>query len=131
MSVEGIYNCLAHHKIVPESIDQQWDGYWNTESKDYTITHGLAIITEHASVSLYRGRKGFYYTVYSNFLKEILDKSIGLAEKKLPGEYKIEWIHSHMVKIILTGNSVNDEIASGLYHDMNSLFHDSGLVAIN
>ncbi|KAF2331495.1 S1 family peptidase [Flavobacterium nitrogenifigens] len=31
MSVEAIYNCISHHRIVPKSIDLRWDGFWNKE----------------------------------------------------------------------------------------------------
>lgn len=32
LSVEPVYNLLAHHNIVPNHIDELWDGFWNTKS---------------------------------------------------------------------------------------------------
>ncbi|MDR3010889.1 MAG: serine protease [Sphingobacterium sp.] len=35
MSVEGIYTCLAHHKLIPKYMDEQWDGFWSKETVRY------------------------------------------------------------------------------------------------
>jgi S1-C subfamily serine protease len=31
ISVEAIYNCISHHRIVPKEVDEIWDGFWTTD----------------------------------------------------------------------------------------------------
>lgn len=68
MSVEGIYNCIAYHRIVPEHIDEQWEGFWNKESKLFSANP-----SDHIDVSIYRGKGKFYIDLFS-YRKDVIEK---------------------------------------------------------
>jgi hypothetical protein len=34
LSIEGIYECLSHHKLLPECQEKGWDDFWNLTSTD-------------------------------------------------------------------------------------------------
>ncbi|MPT35647.1 MAG: serine protease [Flavobacterium sp.] len=121
MSVEGIYNCIAHHKIVPECINIQWDGYWNKESKFYSASE-----SEHVSIDLYTNKNKFYLEIFS-FRPDIIEMSIREATSKLGQSQTVEYIHEKMIKIDIEKNSVDYGTVSTLFNDISKRIESLGI----
>lgn len=121
MSVEGIYNCIAHHKIVPECINIQWDGYWNKESRFYSASE-----SEHVSVYLYTNKNKFYLEIFS-FRPDIIEMSIRESSSKLGQSQTVEYIHEKMIKIDIKENSVDYVTASSLFNDISKRIESLGI----
>lgn len=111
LSVEGIFGCIAHHKIVPKNIDDDWDGFWNKQSTFFSQTEW-----DHVVVDLYTGHKGYYIEI-SSFRKDILENVIKLLDKSTPGQYQLEWRHEQMFKAIFAP-SITDRQANKIYQDI-------------
>lgn len=108
MSVEGIYNCISHHRIVPEHIDKKWEGFWNKESKMYSANP-----SEHIDISIYRGTGNFYIEIFS-FKKDVIEKAILIFDKEEKDSYSVNWIHDKMIKIEFS-KAINENKANELY----------------
>jgi hypothetical protein len=108
LSVEPIYNLLAHHSIVPEHIDTLWDGFWNTNSTslyDSSAPSGF----RHASVDYYTGIMGKYITIFTANEKA-LNGALNIVSAEIASDdYEIEVIHEKMNRIIFDESSINNE----------------------
>jgi hypothetical protein len=63
ISIEPIYECLALHKLLPESQMAGWNDFWNTDSWDYVVQSELGLEVR-ATVSLYNDGKRLYVDLY-------------------------------------------------------------------
>jgi len=126
LSVEPIYNCLAHHEIVPPEIDRVWEGFWNTKSAHFTnLKSPLGF--QHVSVEIYRGVLGLSLTVFCAdlaLLKSAITKATTPFGRDL---FKTEEIHEKMIKIIFEPSSTTYEEAFRAYQDIQAHFLASGL----
>lgn len=128
LTVEPIFDCLAHHKIVPSEIDRIWEGFWNTKSSHFTDKNA-PIGYQHISVDIYRGTLGLYLKIYCHN-QELLKKAIHLATTSVKqGESKIEEIHETMSKIHFDKENVSEEKVITAYKNINTMFIESGLEA--
>ena len=109
LSVEGIYGCISHHRIVPKNIDDQWNGFWNKESIDYSDSP-----SDHVSVSIYRGFRNFYFEVFS-YRQDVIHGSLEIFDASSLGFYSLTWIHNSMIKIEFKPGSINEDLANSLY----------------
>jgi hypothetical protein len=57
-SVEPLYECLAHHKMLPEIQKEKWGGFWNTKSLHYTGETGSGLMV--ASLGYHDDGKQIY-----------------------------------------------------------------------
>jgi len=98
LSVEPIYHCLAHHKIMPKHIDETWDGFWNEELTDFTRAISEAENEGIGSIYFYDGPKGYALTILgqSTIFQAALDAAIGTLQ---PSSYSVAKIHSTMKRI--------------------------------
>jgi hypothetical protein len=121
MSVEGIYNCISHHRIVPKHIDRMWDGFWNRESIMYSSSPA-----DHVDISIYRGENQYYFEVFS-YRKDIIENAIKIVEREKGKDISIEWRHDKMIKIDFKEKSINEEEANNLYSMLNEMVNQLGI----
>lgn len=122
MSVEGIFECISHNRIVPDHIDRQWDGFWNTE--DFRLSKSSS---EHISVDLYRGgAKDINIKVYCNFRDDIIQKAISILEASNK-KFIPTWIHSQMVEFEFSDKSITLEDAELLFKQIIVMIEQLGI----
>jgi len=125
LSVEPIYVCLSHHNIVPDHMDKQWDGSWNTISSNYTDKNAT-LGFQHVSVSFYQGHMGKNIEIFC-YDSAILQKAINLITSDIkPDEVRIEKIHDKMVKIWFLSIGVSESFVTRRYDAVKKLFENSG-----
>lgn len=109
LSVEPIYNCLAHNKIVPEHIDREWHGFWN-EDASYFLDRNLLRAGGNVvgSVTLYSSASGCHLEISCDE-QSIYDAVLNAALNSLSGvEYNLSDIRKGMVKIELPDGTFYD-----------------------
>jgi hypothetical protein len=121
MSVEGIYNCISHHRIVPKHIDAMWDGFWNRESVMYSSSP-----SDHVDISIYRGEAKYYFEVFS-YRKDIIENAIHIVEHEKSKDFSIEWRHDKMIKIDFKESSISEDEANKLYSKLNQMVTQLGV----
>ena len=110
LSVEPIYNLLAHHNIVPDHIDKLWGGFWKTKSTNLYDPNAPSGF-QHVSIDYYAGVMGKWLTIFTaneKALQSALDIVSSVIESD---DYEVEVVHEKMNKIIFDGSSVDDESA--------------------
>lgn len=121
MSVEGIYKCIAHHKLIPKHIDEQWDGFWSKEDTWYQASE-----YEHVSVSLYDREDKSYVDIcsYRNDILDIVQKTVN---ESFEGLFVLEKIHEQYFRY----NRVYDENIKGhsknLYLQLKKIVSEFGI----
>jgi len=110
LSVEPIYNLLAHHSIVPEHIDVIWDGFWSTKNTQLYDPNAPAGFS-HASVDFYAGVLGTYITIFSANANALESAKNIVASEIGCDQYKIEIIHEKMNKIIFDSEAISSDHA--------------------
>jgi hypothetical protein len=126
LSVEPIYNCLAHHEIVPSEIDRVWDGFWNTKSAYFTNPKS-PLGFQHVSVEIYRGVLGLSLTVFCAD-RALLESAITKATTPFGRDlFNTEEIHDKMIKITFEPSCTSYEEVFRAYQDIKAHFLASGL----
>ncbi|RZK22066.1 MAG: serine protease [Flavobacterium sp.] len=115
LSVEGIYNCISHHRIVPKHIDEIWDGFWNTESKHYSESP-----SDHIDISIYRGYGSYYFKIFS-YRSDIINNTISLIAKEFGGFHSLNWIHDSMIKIEFKEGTISEELANHIFKSLTNM----------
>lgn len=115
LSVEGIYNCISYHRIVPKHIDEEWDGFWNKESCGYSHSS-----SEHVDISIYRGQNKYFLEVYS-YRKDIIENSINIIVAKRGLSYSVEKQNDNKIKIHFEDNSITEDEANSFYSSINKM----------
>lgn len=87
MSVEGIYNCIAHHKLIPKFIDEQWDGFWSKVETWYQNSE-----SEHIVVTLYDRPENANVSI-SSFRADILDIVKKMVMDLFQNSFVFEQVH--------------------------------------
>jgi len=70
LSVEPIYECLSHHKLLPECQAAEWDDFWNTSSTHLVrLAEDRATSSSHsyrvaATVGVFDDSKRFYFNIH-------------------------------------------------------------------
>jgi hypothetical protein len=121
LSVEAIYNCISHHRIIPEHIDRQWDGFWNKEYADFYDGP-----SNHISIGLYRGKGNFYFDIFS-YNNDVITQAIQILNDKTTCIYSITWRHDKMIKVEFRNGSIDEELATDLYTSIVGMVDKLGL----
>lgn len=121
ISVEGIYNCISHHRIVPKHINAIWSGFWNREYTMYSSNS-----TDHVYISIYRGDGRFYFEVYS-YRNDIIENAIKIVNMLTGIDFSINWIHDKMIKIDFKEHSFTEVDANSLYFKLNEMVSQLGI----
>lgn len=109
LTVEPIYNCLAHHKIVPEHVDKEWEGFWNEDASYFLDRNPRPNSGNIAgTVTLYSSARSSYLEIscdeqsmHEDALKAALDSLTGV-------EYNLSAIRDGMMKIELPEGTTYD-----------------------
>jgi len=125
ISVEGIYNCISHHHLVPKQIDKQWDGFWNTETTMFTDSSS-PIGYNHVDVAIYRGDGEYYFNIYA-FRLQILNNVLEVVDEQFSGFYSLVWIHDHMIKVEFKHGSITEEQINNIYISINKMIERMGI----
>ena len=123
LSVEGIYACIAHNRIVPSHIDKDWDGLWNTESTYFVFNHNLS---NSSDVAIYRGKDRYFFTMYG-FNDCIRENALKVIDQKFKNFYALTWIHEEMIKIEFKDSSISEELASDIYNSILLMIDNLGI----
>jgi hypothetical protein len=121
LSVEGIYTCISHHRIVPRHIDEQWKGFWNKQSTLYANSSSA-----HVDVSIYRGHGRYYFEIFS-YRTDILDMVIQLIDDNFGKAYTLEWYHDNMVKIEFVDGGITEGNSDKLYSKILEMIDALGI----
>ena len=121
LSVEPIFTCIAHHKIIPDQIDKDWNGFWNTESTMFSASP-----SDHISVSIYRGKVNRYFEVFSFRLDVIMD-SLEVIDKYAEDFYSLYWLHEKMIKVEFRNNKIDDTKGDAIYAAILTLIENKGI----
>jgi hypothetical protein len=125
LSVEGIYVCISHHRIVPKHIDEEWDGFWNTENSMFS-GH-----ISHFSVDIYRGNNRYYLKISCMDTITILTNSLKVIDDLFCNFYAVTWIHDTMIKIEFKDGSINEAVANQLYQSIINMIQAAGFKKIS
>lgn len=121
LSVEGIYNCISHHRIVPKHIDEIWNGFWNRESSFYATN-----ASSHVDISIYRGDNKYYFEIYSH-RKDIIEKAIQIFDQHKKEKYSVNWIHDQMIHVGFADHSISEEEANKINELLNQMVTHLGI----
>jgi hypothetical protein len=123
LSVEGIYACIAHNRIVPSHIDEEWEGFWNTESTHFAFDCRLSNVSD---IAIYRGKDRYYFTMYG-FNENIRENALEIIAQKFKYFYSLTWIHEEMIKIEFKEFSLSEELASHIYNSILLMIDNLGI----
>ncbi|MGX1118001.1 hypothetical protein RKD37_003364 [Streptomyces ambofaciens] len=105
LSIEPIYECLAHHKLLPECQAEGWDDLWNTQTLHFTRgePHFSGMVEVKASVASFDDGRSYHLTVCCDDDFEVFEQALRIAVNSL-GEHetKLVEIRPRMTKIRLT-----------------------------
>jgi len=126
LSVEPIYDCLAHHEIVPSEIDRVWEGFWNTRSAYFTDPKNPPGF-QHVSVDIYRGVLGLSLTVFCDD-RALLESAVAEATTPFGRDLsKTEEIHDKMIKIVFEPSRTTYEEVFRAYQGIQAHLLANGL----
>jgi hypothetical protein len=74
ISVEPLYECLAHHKLMPNAQKESWDGFWNSTPLDYVGSSGQGQML--ASLSLHDDGTEIYIDCHAHKNKALVEKIV-------------------------------------------------------
>ncbi|MBT2524727.1 trypsin-like peptidase domain-containing protein [Streptomyces sp. ISL-99] len=137
LSIEPIYECLAHHKLLPECQADGWDDLWNTQTLHFTrgepgISGGFPVL---ASVDSFDDGRRYHLTVCCDDDFEVFEQALRTATAAL-SEYQTELveIRPRMTRIHITGadpgSSVNVAITAAL-KATTRLFAQHGYISLS
>lgn len=125
LSVEPIYHCLAHSKMVPEHIDVQWEGFWNEE-----LTHFVRQVSEmHGEILaityFYDGPRGFYIDISGE--PSLLEAALRAVSSLLePDQYRLSESSPDKAKIEFP-KGIPAEVAQAARKAAEEVFITAGL----
>ena len=88
LTVEPIYECLSQHKLLPDCQAEIWDGFWNTDTLNFTkgnTRDSFARAVHAATVAVFDDGKRHYVTVCCDDNVALFDQAIQTAETALQG----------------------------------------------
>ncbi|MBI1424429.1 MAG: hypothetical protein GC149_13375 [Gammaproteobacteria bacterium] len=94
LSVEPIYECLSHHKLLPAIQKEGWDDFWNTSRSEYVYKENRESIGKQLIVSLIYiddgGKVGIGVCSYN---ESIFNELIPLIKSNLPDGFNEIIVH--------------------------------------
>lgn len=136
LSIEPIYECLAHHKLLPECQAEGWDDLWNTQTLHFTRgeTHFTGMVAVLASVASFDDGRRHHLTVCCDDDFEVFQEALRVAIDSL-GEYQTELveIRPRMTRIHLTGADYDSSASVAISAAVKAaagLFAQHGYIAL-
>ena len=126
-SVEPLYECLAHHKILPEDQKREWGDFWNTKSINYTGESGSGLMV--ASLGYHDDGKRIYIDCHAHangvLVTSILDSILSILND-LPA--KVDRKRDDWARILLVGYSAGAiERAAAAVEAADAMLLEDGL----
>ncbi|CAM5678390.1 Serine protease OS=Streptomyces aurantiogriseus OX=66870 GN=GCM10010251_76870 PE=4 SV=1 [Streptomyces aurantiogriseus] len=117
LSIEPIYECLAHHKLLPECQADGWDDLWNTQTVHFTrgdrgISGGFRVL---GSVDSFDNGRRYHLTVCCDDDVEVFEQALQTATAAL-GEYQTELveIRPRMTRIHIMGADPDPSVSAAI-----------------
>lgn len=134
LSIEPIYQCLSHHKLLPAIQKDGWDDFWNTYSAYYVLKKNIgedqSSSQQVASLDFIDdGKKiGIGFCSYNKSL--FLDMDI-IAKRYLEGDFTEINIHDTFKKYIYLENSeAIKKIIHKILTDLRDLCTKNDLITV-
>ncbi len=126
ISVEGIYTCLAHNRIIPKHIDEEWDGFWNEETISFKEDPNQPRRINNSSLRIYRGIDKFYFVLYTEN-ETVIKNTLEIIDNQVKHFYSLTWVHDSMVKIEFKEGSFTLEQANQTYSLIIEMMESMGI----